>query len=192
MEKSDSNEVLLKRIAARDVSALEEFYDRHHRFVYALVLRIVNEPNQAEEVVLEIFWQIWQQADHFSPGRLRATTWLTMVSRDRALDHLGRMPSRPSPIAEERRHFSRSAPPAPGPESIEMKAAAREALDSLTAVQRQALEMAYYRGLDPREIAAALHEPASLVKSRIVAGLNQIRAAMRRWAPSDGASGQQK
>ncbi len=180
MQQPLQSEDLLARIADQDPSALEEFYDRHHRLVYSLVLRILNEPTQAEEVVLEIFWQIWQQAGRFTPGRLRVATWLAMISRDRALDHLRRTPERLAVHDESRRVFSRAAAPPVDAEAVHAEAQARTALDSLTSVQRQAIEMAYYRGLNHTEIATLLHEPEDLIKSRIQAGLGQIRSAMRR------------
>lgn len=187
MAKPSSNEGLLTRITARDAAALEEFYDRHHRLVYALVLRILNEPTQAEEVVLEIFWQIWQQAGRFSSGRLSANAWLMMISRERALDHLRRFPGRPA-LPEGGPRFSRNPPQQSEAGAAEARAEARTALDSLTAMQRQALEMAYYRGLNHSEIAAAVREPERLVKSRIRTALDQIRGALRPIASAGGES----
>jgi len=77
---------LLERMAERDEAALTELYDRYHRFVYSLAVRIVGSPADAEDVTLDVFWQVWHRARQFDPGRGKMLPWLMTMTRTRAID----------------------------------------------------------------------------------------------------------
>lgn len=82
---------LLEQMAARSESALNGFYDRYNRLIYSLVLRVVGSGAEAEEVMLDVFWQVWQQAGHYDPRRGSILAWLMTIARTRAIDQRQRL-----------------------------------------------------------------------------------------------------
>lgn len=167
-----SAEALLRRLAAGDHEALGEFYDRYAGMVNALALRILRDAADAEDVVQEVFVQVWRQASRFDASRGSPEAWLCTVARTRALDRLRRRASR-------REDSSESAPAAavPPPRSEE-GLAVRKALEGLSPDQRKALELAYYEGLTQSEIAVRLGEPLGTIKTRIRTAMIRLREAL--------------
>jgi RNA polymerase sigma-70 factor, ECF subfamily len=165
---SHHSESLLLRLTAGDQHALGEVYDRYASLVNGLALRILRNRTEAEDVVQEVFVQIWRQAGRFDPARGSPEAWICTMARTRALDRLRRRASR------------REDPPdaAPGPSEAprtEQALAVRKALDTLSDDQRNALELAYYEGLTQTEIAARLGQPLGTVKTRIRTALIRLR-----------------
>lgn len=168
----------LERLARKDADALAELYDRHARLVYSLALRIVRDQADAEDVVQEVFSQIWHQAARYDQARGNVGAWLVMLTRSRAIDRLRRRRSRPdapnvdaaaldvpdqTPLADDQLVSSARA------------AAIRSAMDDLPLLQRIAIELAFYEGLTHVEIAERLEEPLGTVKTRIRQGLLTLR-----------------
>lgn len=170
---------IVGRMARGEASALAELYDRHASSVYALGRRILSDPQDAEDVVQEVFAQAWKQAGRYDPARGTVLSWLIVMTRTRAIDRLrtrrGRLPL-PDGAAYE--------PPDPGPGqeqgaiSAERVRRLRAALHGLAQAQRTAIELAYFEDLSQSEIAARLQEPLGTIKTRIRAGLQRLRGAM--------------
>lgn len=159
---------LLRRLTAGDQHALGEVYDRYASLVNGLALRILRDRTEAEDVVQEVFVQIWRQAGRFDPSRGSPEAWICTMARTRALDRLRRRASR-------REDPSDAAPGVTEPPRTEQTLAVRKALDTLSADQRSALELAYYEGLTQTEIAARLGQPLGTVKTRIRTALIRLR-----------------
>lgn len=174
---------LLERMAERDEVALSEFYDRYHRPVYSLVLRVLGSSSDAEDVVVDVFWQVWQQAGQYAAERGKVFTWLMTIARSRAIDRRRGL-QRQDIIAQALEFQQRDAvePVADPDETLfvaERRRRVRAALDVLPETQRRAIELAYYGGLSQSEIATVLNEPLGTVKTRIRAGLAQLREGLR-------------
>jgi RNA polymerase sigma-70 factor (ECF subfamily) len=169
-------------MAERDETALSEFYDRYHRFVYSLALRIVGSSADAEDVVVDVFWQAWQQARQFDPARGKAMSWLMTMTRTRAIDRrrgLQRQGALTQALEGEPRDTSEPVANLEDDRfAAERRRRVRAALDSLPEAQRRAIEMAYYEGLSQSEIAAALNEPPGTIKTWIRRGLIHLRQGL--------------
>jgi RNA polymerase sigma-70 factor (ECF subfamily) len=85
----------VRRMAQKDAKALEAFYDRYHRVAFALVLRIVRVRQEAEDVLAEVFWQVWRQSGRYTPSRGKPLAWLLTIARTRAIDNLRASHRRP-------------------------------------------------------------------------------------------------
>lgn len=169
---------LLVMIAGGDEQALAALYDRHGARAFSLALRILGDPETAEEVVLDVFWSVWQHAGAFMPERARFTTWLYAMVRNRAVDRLRRRRARPPEVPERALEPREAAAADPAVEAMaeaeELAQAIREAMASLPEAQRRVLELAYFRGWTHREIAEHLGEPLGTVKSRLHLALRKI------------------
>lgn len=166
---------LLARLASGDKSALGELFDRHSGLVNGLALRILGDVADAEDVVQEVFLQVWRQADRYDAERGSPEAWLSTIARTRALDRLRRR------IA--RREQSDATAPAPShTPATESSLAVRTALSVLSADQRRAVELAYYAGLTQSEIAQTLGAPLGTIKTRIRSALIRLREELG-WAP---------
>jgi RNA polymerase sigma-70 factor (ECF subfamily) len=173
---------LVHRFLQRDVSAFEELYDRHSRIVYALVLRILQQASTAEEVVQDIFLQLWRNAAQYDGSRGPFVPWLLTLARNRALDQL-RLKSERQRRCEDQTEELPPVTTVPDFEgSLDEKRRAkrvRELMASLNPQQKRAIELAYFEGLSHSEIANALKEPLGTVKSWIRNGLLKLRDGLR-------------
>jgi len=166
-------DVVLRRLAAGDHAALGEVYDRYAGLVNGLALRILRNTAEAEEVVQEVFVQIWRQAVRFDPARGSVEAWICTMARTRALDRLRRRTSRREEPGESTPGASEM------PRTVEALAV-KKALESLSPDQRMALELAYYEGLTQSEIAERLGEPLGTVKTRIRTAMIRLRDVLAR------------
>ncbi len=176
---SDDGRVL-RQMAARDEAALGEFYDRWNPLVHAVVLRIVRQREDVEDVVEEVFWQAWRQADRYETTRGSVQTWLLTIARSRALDRvrsLNRL--REDPIEGEDGEFvsqlASAGDPAMDAESRERRAIVIAALETLPAEQRQVLEMGYFGGYSQSEIAERTGQPLGTIKTRMRLAMQKLR-----------------
>jgi len=173
---------LVQRLLQRDVRAFEQLYDRHSRIVYGLVLRILQQASTAEEVVQDVFLQLWRNAGQYQSGRGPFVPWLLTLARNRALDNL-RLKSERQRRREDQTEELPAIAQAPEYErALDEKRRAetvRSLMGLLSAQQKKAIEMAYFEGLSHSEIAAALHEPLGTVKSWIRNGLLRLKEGLQ-------------
>jgi RNA polymerase sigma-70 factor, ECF subfamily len=178
---------LVARAAQGDEGALGQLYDRYGAVLYAVAYRIAGQRADAEEIVLEAFAQAWREAPGFEAGRGSVAGWLTMIARSRALD-LVRARSRRERITASAAADRLGVSPAMGEfradpggalDHDERRRQVRQALESLSPPQRQAIELAYFEGLSQSEIAERLQEPLGTVKTRVRLGMQKLRECLR-------------
>ena len=182
--QSDAEEAaLIRGVAGGDERAFATLYDRYSPILFGLLLRILHSRPEAEDVLQEVFLQVWQQARSFDAARGRAFTWLVTLARSRAIDRLRALDSR----ERAARRSAEDAPPqAEGEEPAddaalreERAGVVREALAELPEEQRQVLLLAYLEGMSQSEIAAARGQPLGTVKTRTRAGLKRLSELLR-------------
>ena len=173
---------LLQRVAARDLQALALFYDQTAGPLFSLAARILADAGEAEEVVQDVFLQIWEKAPTFDPMLGSGFHWALSITRHRAIDRL-RSRQRRVRLAEalqnEAAEPSAAAPGPNGPDADEI-AATNAALNSLPPDQREAIELAFFGGKTHVEIAAALNTPLGTIKARIRRGLLGLRQILQK------------
>jgi RNA polymerase sigma-70 factor (ECF subfamily) len=177
-------ERLLGRLAARDPNALGELYDTTSRLVFGLVYRIVGDHASAEEVTLDVYLQVWRQAEKYDPSRASFVSWLMLLARSRALDYLRSKPGRARRQEQEldpREHEGQaeSATPDQDAWAADRRQAITAALRQLDEGRRVAIELAFYEGCSHSEIADRLNLPLGTVKTRIRAGMQQLREQLQ-------------
>jgi RNA polymerase sigma-70 factor, ECF subfamily len=173
---------LMQQLLRRDVSAFEELYERHSRIVYSLVLRILRQGSTAEEVVQDVFLQLWRNSARYDVSR-PFVPWLLTLARNRALDHLRLKSERQRRREEQTEEFPQIACAAPEYEKAldEGRRAerVRALIGALPSAQKKAIELAYFEGLSHSEIAASLNEPLGTVKSWIRNGLMRLKEGLQ-------------
>ena len=174
---------LVRRLLQKDVSAFEQLYDRHSRAVYSLVLRILQQAGTAEEVVQDVFLQLWRNAEQYDASRGPFIPWLLTLARNRALDTLRLKSERQRRREEQTEELPPVAAPRPEFEKqLDEKRRAekvRTLMSFLNPQQRRAIELAYFEGLSHSEIAEALKEPLGTVKSWIRNGLLRLKEGLQ-------------
>jgi RNA polymerase sigma-70 factor (ECF subfamily) len=178
---AEADRRLVERLAARDMDAAAELYDRYAGQILALARRILRNDGDAEEVVQDVFSQAWRNAGGYDTSRGSVGGWLLVMARTRAIDRLRARHSRPDTAAAAVPETLRAPGPMPVDQvlSDEQAARVRSALADLPQPQRQALELAYYEGLTQSEIAERLTEPLGTVKTRIRSALTTLRERLR-------------
>lgn len=173
--------VLLTRIAGGDAGALGELYDRYSALLFTLSRRILDDPQDAEEVLQEAFLQVWKQAQGYKPGRSSVSTWLVMLTRSRAIDRLRSRQSRDRTLSGlwETRPEDRTSAEAVGNVLFqERKERLRSALRELPEEQRRVIALAFYEGLSQSEIAKKDGVPLGTVKTRTLLAMKKLRKAL--------------
>lgn len=175
-----ADEALLRAVARGDESALADIYDRYRLILFGLILRILSDRAEAEDVLQEVFLQVWRRAGDFDEARGRGFTWLVTIARSRALDRLRASASR-GRVATEAAQMphDESGDAAADAVRSEQSEIVRQALSELSADQQRALFMAYFEGLTQAEIAARLGDPLGTVKTRIRLGMIKLRGLLR-------------
>jgi len=165
---------LIERIRSGDETAMADMYDRYSGIVYGVALRVLGNTTAAEDVLQEVFLQLWRNPQVFDANRGKLPAWLAVIARNRAIDHLRKRP--PEDDIED-------LPISTGV-NLENEAAQRIAVDKIRGVlaqlpqdQRRALEMAFFEGMTHTEIAAKSGEPLGTIKTRIRTGLLVLRKA---------------
>ena len=177
---------LVRRMAAGDQAALGELHDRFATLLHSVAQRIVGNPDDAEEVLEETFWQAWRQAERYEERRGGISTWLVMIARSRALDHVrGRRRIREErwdELAEPDGLTAGLDSPDPSPlesaQADELRRVVASAVSTLPPEQRETVELAYFRGMSQSEIAQATGQPLGTVKTRCRLGLQKLREAL--------------
>jgi RNA polymerase sigma-70 factor (ECF subfamily) len=182
-----SDAALVQQLLRRDVRAFEQLYDRHSRIVYGLVLRILQQGSTAEEVVQDVFLQLWRNASRYQASRGPFVPWLLTLARNRALDTLRLKSERQRRREDQTEELPQIAQLPQYEQALDEKRRAevvRSLMSSLSAPQKKAIELAYFEGLSHSEIAEALHEPLGTVKSWIRNGLIRLKEGLRAQAAS--------
>lgn len=161
-------------MARGDESALARIYDRYRLILFGLLVRILHSREEAEDVLQEVFLQVWRRAGDFDEARGRAFTWLVTVARSRAIDRLRALGSR-ARLAEAVPAAEQIGDAAQEAFQSEQAEVVRHALAQIPTDQRQALLLAYFEGLTQMEIAARLGAPLGTVKTRMRAGMMKLR-----------------
>jgi len=168
-------DALLLRVAAGDQAAFADWYDATSTMVFGMVLRVLRDRAQAEEVVQEVYVEAWRLASRFDPARGSSLAWLNTMAHRRAVDR----------VRSAQRTLQRDAlaaiddPPGPDPSDVAMQhdecRRARDAVEKLSTVQREVIELAYFQGHTHHEIAALLDIPLGTAKTRIRDALRHLR-----------------
>ena len=176
----DTDPVVLDRITAGDLRALEVLYDRYEKMAYSLALRITTNSSTAEDVVQDAFLGVWRNAALYVAGRGSVKTWLLSIVHHRAIDAIRRrQPVSELPDGDDMPLIGGTAPDVwPEVAANLDRAAVQAALGALPDVQRVAIELAYFGGLTQAEIAARTGAPLGTVKSRMRLGLLALRRAL--------------
>ncbi|MBK9942860.1 MAG: sigma-70 family RNA polymerase sigma factor [Kouleothrix sp.] len=175
------DEALLARIAAHDSQALNLLYERYARVVYGLAVRMLGTADQAEDVVQETFWRVWRRSTTYELRRGSAAGWICSIAHNLSVDELRRQRVRPnyvyetdtSPVLSEL--IDTRGDVAGIATENERRLLIVAALEQITSEQRQAIELAYFRGLSQSEIAERLQSPIGTIKTRIRLGLRRLR-----------------
>lgn len=171
---------LIQSIASGNQAALRALYERSHRLVYTLAVRITNNRETAEEVTVDVFHDVWRRAASYDAAGGSVVGWIMNQARSRAIDRL-RFEQR------QKRVNTGTDNPLPdtaarGPVEMldvsEQGRLVREALCVLTPAERQAIEAAFFSELTYREVAARLDQPLGTVKTRVRSGLEKLRQAL--------------
>jgi len=179
--KVESEEVwvgLVRAMAGGDQLALHALYERAHRFVLTLGVRITGNRETAEEVTLDVFHDAWRRASGYDPANGTVLGWIMNQARSRAIDRV-RFERRKKRVDPECPAHSAEADGSA--DVLEMKQEAdqlQDALGVLTPHERQAIETAYFADLSYTDAAAQLNEPVGTVKTRIRSGLRKLRATL--------------
>ncbi|MDX1664081.1 MAG: sigma-70 family RNA polymerase sigma factor [Candidatus Promineifilaceae bacterium] len=178
------DESLIRLIAEGDEAALEALFDRHVRLLFSISVHLVGNQLAAEEIALDVFVRVWENAESYQPERAKVTTWLTTITRYRAIDYLRRQGRRPESDSVSWDVLPvKPLPPQNSPEQLAGNALRRErirgALRQIPDEQRRVLLLAYFGGLTQQEIADRLDLPLGTVKTRIRLGLQKLRFLLR-------------
>jgi RNA polymerase sigma-70 factor (ECF subfamily) len=170
---------LVQSIAAGDQLALHALYERAHRPVFTLIMRITANRETAEELTIDVFYDVWRRASRYDAASGTVLGWIMNQARSRAIDRM-RFESR-----KKRSHSGDDQPPAEAaadPHDVlklrQQAESLRAALTTLTPDERQAIEVTFFGGLTHAEAAARLNQPLGTIKTRIRSGLHKLRHAL--------------
>jgi len=167
---------LLHAVARRDELALGSLYDRYRVILFGLLARILNSREEAEDVLQEVFLQVWRRAADFDERRGRPFTWLVTLARSRAIDRLRLLASRQRLANSAARNVSDETSDAVTDTlHSEQREIVQGALAELPEEQKRTLMLAYFEGLTQSEIAARLGTPLGTVKTRMRSGMTKLR-----------------
>lgn len=174
----------MKAVSRHRHDALAALYDRHGKRLRAMIDGVVHEETEADDVLQEIFLQIWEEAGRYSPKAGKPLGWMVTIARRRAIDRLRRRQaySRVRERYQKRLIHRASNLPREANDVFvlnDLRQFLKECMRGLPQLQREALELAFFKGLSHREIAAATHAPLGTVKTRLELGLQKLTHALR-------------
>jgi RNA polymerase sigma factor (sigma-70 family) len=185
---------LLGRAGLGDRAAFATLYERTSSHLFAVVLRINRDRSQAEDILQEVYVNVWRAAQSFDAAQSQPLTWLTSIARNRAIDSLRRIQTQPkmqslsgaagiAAEAEDENVYDTVADASPGPLDLLSRASEARALDQcmeqLSALQRQSVALAFFHGLSHAEVAAQLRQPLGTVKSWVRRALMTLKSCLQ-------------
>jgi len=189
-ERSKDLSQLLARSGLGDRAAFATLYDKTSSHLFAVVLRINRDRAQAEDILQEVYVNVWRAASGFDAAQAQPLTWLTSIARNRAIDSLRRAQTQPQLQTatanddEETDVYDAVADETPGPLELLSRAADARALSQcmqgLTAQQRQSVALAFYDGLSHAEVAEKMRQPLGTVKSWVRRALMSLKSCLER------------
>jgi RNA polymerase sigma-70 factor (ECF subfamily) len=174
---------LLRSVAQGDRRSFEQLYDRFSGVLFSAAYRVLNNQEAAEDVLQDVFIQIWEKAPLYDPARGKPLTWAVTLTRHKAIDRLrstqrrNRLQDDLEKEAESFEHFD-ARDSLDAVQGIERAQMIREAIAKLSKDQREAIELAFFHGLTQTEIAEQLREPLGTIKARIRRGMMKLRDAI--------------
>lgn len=187
----DDCAALLGRVQSRETGALGELYDLTGQRLFALATAILRNREDAEEVVCDVFTQVWNEPARYEPGRASVLGWLLMMCRSRSLDRLRRQRHSAQSVAID--VADGVADPTPGPDDllslIEQGTRVHDALRRLPAERRELVSLAFLRGLSHQDIADLKGLPLGTVKSHVRRSLQELRARILQAATTPAPAG---
>jgi RNA polymerase sigma-70 factor (ECF subfamily) len=171
---------LLRRSGRGDEAAFAQLYDATAKRAFGLALRVVRDPSQSEEVTQEAFLEIWRTASRFDPDRGSAVSWILTLVHRKAVDRVRSAEAstrRDTAYHQGNNKIEHDSTAEAAQASMEARRV-RQALETLTQVQREALELAYFKGYTHTEVATMLDLPVGTAKTRIRDGLIRLRDTM--------------
>jgi len=177
------DEVLMKDICQRRPDALAELYGRHRKRLRATIADVVHGETEADDVLQEIFIQVWEKADRYSVKAGKPLGWMVTIARRRAIDRLRR---RQAYSHAQERYQKRVVQESQIPRrdaadalvSNDLRKFLKKSIQALPGLQREAIELAFFSGLSHRDIAAATRAPLGTVKTRLELGLQKLTHAL--------------
>ena len=171
---------LVRSIAAGDEQALQDLYGYTHRLVFTLTMRIAGNRETAEELTVDVFHDVWRRASTYDPASGSVIGWIMNQARSRAIDRLRyeqrkkRVSDQPDPFVET----TEASTPHDAADAGDQRRSLRNALQVLTADERQAIETAFFSEMTYSEVATRLNQPLGTVKTRIRSALAKLREAL--------------
>lgn len=172
----------INRIAKQDKIALSQLYDRYAKIIYSVAYRSLQSVEESEELVMDVFAQVWRTADRYDQTKARVDTWLFMIARSRVCDRL-RSGQRREKVTDSLIALDGVVQTFENEdvEISERRAIVSTAMGTLPIEQRQVLELSYYGGLSHREISDQTGLALGTVKTRIRLGLEKLRSSLQPW-----------
>ncbi len=175
---------MLQAIGQRDVTAFQNFYKKFGGLLYSTIHRVLNDHQDTEDIMQEVLMQVWQKAHLYEPAKGKPLTWVTTMARNRAIDRI-RAKQRRARLNDDFESESRTIQPEFEDDttdvliSKESDQVVQNAVMELTPEQREAIQLAYFKGLSQSEIATQLQEPLGTVKARIRRGVQRLEQVVR-------------
>ena len=189
---SSIDPALLASVAKGDQQAFSQLYDHSSTLLYTLAFRILGNREEADDLLQDVYLEVWRKVVRYDVGRGTPIAWLITVTRSRAIDRLRARNTRGhrANVGLDTTHSSTVADLGPSPFETqadqELRMAVGSAITGLPPAQQQAIELAYYEGLSHNEIAARLNQPLGTVKTRIKLGMSRLRESLRHlWDQGD-------
>jgi RNA polymerase sigma-70 factor (ECF subfamily) len=182
---SDRDVELLRLIAGGDRSAFSDFYDQYSGLLFSIAIKVLNDSKEAEDVLQEVFMQIWNKADAYNPLLGKPASWAVTLTRNKAIDRI-RASQRRSKLLEQATVEASVRPDdsSSANETLHGREDAekiRSVVAALPADQRRAIELAFFSGLTQDEIAKTLQEPLGTIKARIRRGMLKLREKLEEF-----------
>jgi RNA polymerase sigma-70 factor, ECF subfamily len=184
--KDEIDPAVMRRVAEGDSVAFERVYDAFSGILYSLALRILDRPDETEELLQEVFIKIWRDAATYDPRRGAPLAWAITITRHKAIDKIRsttrRLRLHDAAEAEARNSTPSVPQPTADAEQSENASAVRECLGHLPPDVRESIELAFFGGLSHSQIATRLSVPLTTVKSRIRRAMMQLRQSLKNYA----------